>query len=161
MSLLIFWNSSCTITWLICCPKRSSLPSKKTSCERAHRYTFGNKTERIIRAENVRGNLQLCHCHLKWFRYRSVIGNWLTSGASSDQTYVGHTKRSTWRLMFFANFMPICPVAKKCNFILPVRKKTPTFFAAILRPFGPMRPNFNTWDLSSIYVCQWNFIRIR
>jgi len=28
-------------------------------------------------------------------------------------------------------------------------KKTPTFFAATLRLFGPGRQNFNTWDLTS------------
>jgi len=38
-----------------------------------------------------------------------------------------------------------CPIAKvghKSEFNVPVAK-TPTFFAAILRPFGPGRQNFN------------------
>ena len=152
MSLLIFWNSSCTITWLICCPKRSSLPSRKTSCERAHRYTFGNNTERIIRAENVRGNLQLSRCHLKWFRYRSVIGNWLTSGASSDQTGKSHKRGRLGEWCFSGISCRSVPLQRNATSFYPLEKNH--FFTAILRPFGPMRQNFSTWDSSSIYVCQ-------
>jgi len=58
-----------------------------------------------------------------------------------------------WRLNS-ANFMPICSVTKKCEFIVPVTK-SPTFFAAILRPFGPWRLNCNKWDLSSAYNILW------
>jgi len=36
--------------------------------------------------------------------------------------------------MFFPNFMPICPVTKKCEFVVPVTKNTP--FTTIFRPFG-------------------------
>ena len=41
------------------------------------------------------------------------------------------------------NFMLICPVTKKCEFIVPVAK-TPTLLTAILRPLGPGRQHFNT-----------------
>jgi len=44
--------------------------------------------------------------------------------------------------------MLICPVTKKCEFIVPVAK-TPTLLTVILRPFGPGRQHFNTWDLTS------------
>jgi len=37
---------------------------------------------------------------------------------------------------YCTNSMPICPVTKKNEFTVSVTK-TPTFFAAILRPFGP------------------------
>ena len=60
-----------------------------------------------------------------------------------------HQKHTNWRL--YQNFMPICPVTKKCKFIVSLRKKHP-LFGAILHPFGPGHPNFNTrvtWDLSS------------
>ena len=41
--------------------------------------------------------------------------------------------------------MLICPVTKKCEFIVPVTKNS-HLLTAILRPFGPGRKNFNTWD---------------
>jgi len=46
------------------------------------------------------------------------------------------------RLTFFPEFhADLCPVTKKCDFIVPVTKPC-TFFAAILRSFGPVRQNF-------------------
>jgi len=55
----------------------------------------------------------------------------------------------------FHAVMPICPVTKKNNFVVPVTKNT-HLFAAILRPSGLLRQNFNTWDLSyrPTYACK-------
>ena len=57
------------------------------------------------------------------------------------------------RLTFSPNFMPICPVTKKCDFIVRVMKKTPTFLAAICAPLA-QGAQFNTCDLSLVYICQ-------
>jgi len=46
--------------------------------------------------------------------------------------------------VFFPNFMPPGSVTKNASSLYPLQKKTRTFFAAILSPFGPKRPNFNT-----------------
>jgi len=46
--------------------------------------------------------------------------------------------------------MPICVVTKKNELLHPLQNMH--LFAAILRPFGPERQNFNTWNLSSAWV---------
>jgi len=38
--------------------------------------------------------------------------------------------------MFFPNFMPIYPITKKCEFIVPVTKKLPPFTAPFRAPLA-------------------------
>jgi len=57
------------------------------------------------------------------------------------------------RLTFYCpNFMPICPVTKKNNFVVPVTK-TLTFFTAILHLFGPGCLNFVTREILVRLTC--------
>ena len=51
----------------------------------------------------------------------------------SEFFYQGSIEDTDWR--FFPNFMPICPVTKKCEFIVHVTKRLPPF-RRIMRPFG-------------------------
>jgi len=53
--------------------------------------------------------------------------------------------------VFTQKFMVICPVTKKSKFIVPLRNTH--LFSAVLHPFGRGRQNFNTWDISSAYIC--------
>jgi len=82
-------------------------------------------------------------------------------GKFSEFFYWGSIEHTDWR--FCPNFMVICPITKKCEFIVYPLQNT-HFFAAILLPFGPakivaceiwIRPTYVCESLSGfVKVCQ-------
>jgi len=83
------------------------------------------------------------------------------------KVFTGWTKvfRRGHRLTFCfcPNFMPKCPLQRNASSLYPIRKKTLTFLAAILRPFGPgakiltrevsVRPTYCQILSGSVKVC--------